>query len=59
MTVTPETVFVPLETVTETSAGRITSTRDPNRIIPNRTPALTASPAFSVQTILLARNPAT
>jgi len=56
--VSPAVVTSPICTRTFTESGRNTSTREPNLIIPNRSPIFTVSPSCKGQTIRRARKPA-
>ena len=58
-TLAPATTRSPIATATRLPAGRSTSTRDPNRISPTRSPAATAAPARVRQTMRRATRPAT
>ena len=56
-TVSPPTTLSPTPTCSIASSGRNTSMRDPNFMMPNRSPARTSAPACTRQTTRRARIP--
>ncbi len=57
MTLCPSTTLSPIETRNSAPGGRNTSMREPNFMMPKRSPALSSAPGFTRQTTRRARMP--